>query len=59
MSTSLEETLKTYAMSLVCHAFLLETPPIADVTDPKSRLYPFGVMVGTRLGHHDIQRNEL
>ena len=31
LSTSLEESLKTYAMSLVCHAFLHETPPIADV----------------------------
>jgi len=34
LSTSLEETLKTYARSLVCHAFLHETPPIADLSRP-------------------------
>jgi hypothetical protein len=55
LSTSSEETLKT-SSRIDDRAFLLETPSIADVTHPKSRLYPVGAVVDTRLCHHDIQR---
>jgi len=55
LSTSSKETLKTYSR-IDDQSPLLETPSIADVTHPKSRLYPVGVVVDTRLCRHDIQR---